>query len=204
MRRFLDELVFDMPAVSMAALEQRGETLLRQYAPSHLLSPGSLDVLFLVEKLFPQYGIHVYPASQKELGPREGATDPEGDEDIDILIAESLWEDFLSGGTLAHRSRATVIHEFSHADQHVPVVRERLRSPFRDFLLARVQRRAIPAYRDPEWQAWALAGCILIPRATINMLRDQSVQNLSRIYQVSETFVSSHLRRLKLNLRNSL
>jgi Zn-dependent peptidase ImmA (M78 family) len=88
----------------------------------------------------------------------------------------------------------------SHAVLHVPVVRRRLASPHRDLLLARVRRGSIPAYRDPEWQAWALAGCILMPRRTVKMLPDRSLSSLAHIYGVSEEFAQSHLRRLKVEV----
>lgn len=150
-QRFLDERVFTMPAVSMRALEMLGEEILSRLAPETLREPTPLDVLDLVDRGLQEVGIHVYPASAEEIGPREGATDPSGTGDVVILIHEDTWDDLLTGGRRAYRARATVIHEVSHAIVHVPVVRRRMRSPNRDLLLSRVRRGEIRSYTDPEW-----------------------------------------------------
>ncbi len=54
----------------------------------------------------------------------------------------------------------------------------------------------MPAFSDPEWQAWALAGAILMPRRTVAMLTDQSAHSVAATYHVSEKFAAVTLRRL--------
>ncbi len=198
MSKFLDELVFIMPPSSTAALERRATEFLLQVAPSHLKRPSALEVLDLAENILPQkLGIRVYPASPQELGPREGATDPTSDEGIEVLIHERVWEELLAGGRRANRARATVMHEIAHAYEHVPFVR-RFLSSFTKPLLPRVRREELPVYRDQEWQAWTLAGCMMMPRQTLLMLKDLSTANVAEVYEVSEDFAAVHLRRLKL------
>jgi hypothetical protein len=204
MSDLLTESVFVVPALSMAAIEAVGEEILTQFQPSALLRPEPVDLLEWVDRQLPRYGIHVSPASFEELGELAGATDPTGEDEIDILIGEEVWEGLLHGGRRANFARATVAHELSHAVLHVPVIRRRLNSPQRAAMLARTERGRIKAFTDPEWQAWALAGCILMPRCTIAMLGAISASAMASIYQVSEAMAHSHLKRLRIEGHPSL
>ena len=42
----------------------------------------------------------------------------------------------------------------------------------------------VPAFRDPEWQAWALAGSILMPRKTLTMLANRNPAAVADAYIV--------------------
>jgi hypothetical protein len=204
MSDLLTEFVFVVPPVSMAAIEVVGEELLKQFQPSALQRPEPVDILQWVDQFLPKYGIHVSPASVEELGDLAGATDPTGEDEIDILIAEEVWEGLLHGGRRANFARATIAHEIGHAVLHVPVIRRRLSSPQRRAMLARTERGRIKAFTDPEWQAWALAGCILMPRRTIEMIAAISASAMASIYQVSEAMAHSHLKRLRIEGHPSL
>lgn len=198
MNRFWEGKVVIMPPVSTAKLERQGIEFLRKVAPSHLSMPRVLDVLDIVENILPYtLGIRTYPASPEELGPREGATDPTSDEGTDILILNSLWNDLLGGGRQANRARATIMHEIAHAYLHAPIVRRVLASATKP-ILPRARREEIPVYQDPEWQAWTLAGCMIMPSKTLLMLDDLSPRNVGEIYGVSESFATAHLRRSKI------
>ena len=198
-----DELVFAMPAIATRTLESFGDALLEQVSPEMLERPRPLDVLRLVDDVFPEYGIHVYPVDPAHLGDMEGATDPDGDEEIDIHLRADTWDQLLHGGRRAHRARATVMHEFSHAALHVPIIRRRRLTPNAPLLLARVSSSTLKPYQNPEWQAWTLAGCLLMPRAAIRKLRDRSPRNVGRVFEVSEDFARAHLQRLKIIVPNS-
>lgn len=199
MASFVDEQVFSMPPVSMAVIEVLGETVLGQLAPGHLAEPQPLDVLTLVDYHLPLVGIHVMPASAEELGNRYGATDPAGSGEINILIEETLWDDFVYRGQRERMARSTVMHELCHAILHVPVIRRRLRSKASDLLLSRHARGSLRAYCDPEWQAWALCGAIMMPRRTLQQLDSFNPATVAAHYHVNETFARNHLRRLKLH-----
>ena len=81
---------------------------------------------------------------------------------------------------------------------HVPVLRRRLMITD---VLARTQRGRLRAYEDPEWQAWAFAGAILMPTSTLRMLQGQRASlahnEVSRTYEVSVQMVTSHLKKLE-------
>jgi len=201
MSDLFDEEVIPMPPVSVAMLEEIATEVLALIAPEHLLKPGPLDVLFLAEHVLPARGIHIEAASAAELGSREGATDPVSDgRDINVLIVESLWRELLRSPTGAKRARATILHELAHALLHVHEIRKRMqmRPEARRLLLARRTRRELKAYEDPEWQAWALAGCIAMPRRTLLMMQNVTVWRVASTYGVSEVFARSHLQRLKM------
>lgn len=198
---FLDEQVVAMPPIGMAALGLLGEAFLRQMAPDTLKNPGALDVRALVEITLPEVGIHVAPASSEELGDRHGATDPSGQGEINILLSEELWNDLMYHGTRERMARSTVIHEVCHALLHVPIVRRRLNSadPER-LLLARQTRGSLPAYRDPEWQAWALCGAIMMPVKTMKLVLHRSPREIATLYGVNEVFLRKHAKRTGLQL----
>ncbi len=198
MSSFLDEEVPPVRPLGVAAIEELGRCFLDQLAPEALAKPGPLNVLDLVDTRLPQFGVHVCPATREEIGNRDGATDPKGAEEINILVSESVWDALESPAPKSHYTRTTVCHEIGHAILHVPVLRRRL---LLNDALARIQRIRLRAYEDPEWQAWAFAGAILMPSATLRMLQMQSnrltPELVGQTFEVSTSMAHSHLRRLK-------
>lgn len=198
MSSFLDEEVPPVNPLGVAAIEELGRCFLEQLAPETMASPQPLNVVELVDLRLPQFGIHVCPASREELGNRDGATDPQGQGEISILVAEDVWDLLDAPAPKSHYARSTVCHEIGHAILHVPVLRRRL---LLNNALARTQRSNLKAYEDPEWQAWAFAGAILIPSVTLRALKARfnglTPALVSTTYEVSESMAQSHLRRLK-------
>jgi hypothetical protein len=192
------EDTISMPPLRMSTIESLGEAFLSEFCPDALVHPMAVDVFHLAENVLPRRGINVSPAHVVELGNNFGLTDPSGSTSIEILIRDDLWDNLIEGGPRAHLARATLAHEFGHALLHVPVIRRRRSLPSAKYLLARVARSDVPAYMDAEWQAWALGGCILAPRRTINMLSHISVRDMANIYKVSEKMMRSHLGRLRI------
>jgi len=204
MSDFLDEKVPPVRPLSTAAIEELGRCVLEQLDPDVLKKPQPLDVLRLVDDRLPKFGIHVSPASREELGDRAGATDPQGRHEIEILIGEEYWERLEEGGPPSYFAKTTVCHELGHGVLHVPVLRRRL---LLTDCFARVERKAIKAYEDPEWQAWAFAGAILMPSVTLTMLKRRhnllTAEVVAATYEVSTQMVNSHLKRLRWPLDRS-
>lgn len=198
MSNLLEEEVPPVNPLSVAAIEELGRCVLDQLAPEMLVTPQPLNVLDLVDTRLPQFGIHVCPATREEIGHRAGATDPSGDNEITILVAESVWDALESPPPTSHYAKTTVCHELGHAILHVPVLRRRL---LRDNVLARVQRGRLKPYEDPEWQAWTFAGAILMPSAALHLLQAQGMtltaELVSSVFEVSIEMARNHLRRLK-------
>jgi len=193
-----DDDTISMPPLRMSTIESFGEVVLGEFYPEALVKPMPVDILHLVDNVLPQYGIHVSPASAAEMGDNLGLTDADGTSSIDVLILAELWDQLLEGGPLANRARATVAHELGHCVLHVPVICRCCMFPHGQHLLARVAREEVPAFKCAEWQAWALGGCILAPRRTINMVSNPTVAKLANIYEISISMMQQHLRRLRL------
>src|SRR5262245_15405087 len=110
MSDFLNEKVPRMPPLSTATIDDAGNKLLELLCPEALQKPTALDFCKLVDHGLAKYGVHVYPANDTELGDRLAATDPSGEREINILVADELWGFLFQGGRLAHRPRATIAH----------------------------------------------------------------------------------------------
>jgi IrrE N-terminal-like domain len=199
MSSFLDEEVPPVDPLGVPAISELGRCFLEHLAPEVLLSPQRLDVLDLVDTRLPKFGIHVCPASREEIGNRDGATDPHGSGEVTILVSEEVWDQLELSGPRSYYARSTVCHELGHAVIHVPVLRRRL---LLTNVLARTRRSNLRAYNDPEWQAWAFSGAILMPTVTLLMLHTQSggltTDLVSHTFEVSKQMASNHLKRLKL------
>jgi Zn-dependent peptidase ImmA (M78 family) len=198
MSDLLHELVPRMPPLSMAVIEDLADKVRAELK----IGDGPIDFIALIDHVLPDYGIFVYPASDFELKDMLGATIPEDETTTTILIRKDLWHDLYVGGSQANMAKATLMHELSHAVLHVRVLRQRLRHvEAGTTTLNRVRRGDIRAYEDPEWQAWALAGCMLAPRkAVLSVISAgrRTVGGLARHFDVSEGMMRSHLKRLKL------
>jgi len=87
-----------------------------------------------------------------------------------IKIKESVYNGAISNNG---RDRATVLHEMCH---YLLLVVNSMS------LTRKFSNKKIPPYRDPEWQAKALAGELLMPR---NLIRDLSPEEISKKCAVS-------------------
>lgn len=153
---------------------------------------ASLPWIDLVEIHLPQFGLLFYPASTAELGDCEAVTDPSGVDAIHILVESQLYESLSDPGSGGNRARATVAHELGHAVLHVPYLR-RIRAQGQPWL--KVSRTHLESSRDPESQAWAFAGCLLMPRSLLSTTQGAFTE-LARVYGVSHSFARAHMARL--------
>jgi hypothetical protein len=189
------DAIIEMPAMSLRCIEMLGETVVGQFQPSALAAPTPIDICGWIDWLLPSYGVHVMPASDEEMGDRAAFTCAADRYESEILVQEWIFND-LACDPHPHFARATVVHELAHVILHVPILRTLAPTSADAAMLLRRERGALPAYSDPEWQAWALAGAILMPSRTIAMLSDQSPRSLADTYIVSEAFAAMRLKRL--------
>jgi len=148
----------------------------------------------------PQRGIHISPATLAELKDREAATDASGNGEIEILLRYDFYDQLFMGNKRSNRARATVVHELSHVILHVQELRERKRYPDRPDLLNRLSRADIPAFEDPEWQAWALAGCIMMPFHHVKeIMQPGNIDRVASVFGVSQSFARKHIETLRRN-----
>jgi Zn-dependent peptidase ImmA (M78 family) len=195
MSDFFGETVFAMPPLSLEYLEALGETVVSTFQPEALFTPQPIKVREWIDDLLPRFGIHVMPASYEELGERVAVTYAAAEAESEILVSPWIYEN-LADEERPHFARSTVIHELAHAILHVPLLRNR--SDGSGELTTRLERRRLAEASDPEWQAWALAGAILMPRRTIAMLPDRSPRWVADVFFVSQKFAEVRLERLAL------
>jgi hypothetical protein len=101
---------------------------------------------------------------------------------------------------------STLAHEVGHVMLHVPMLREACRNRiFRQrkdeeggMLLYR-REPAVPAYLDPEWQAWRFTAALLMPEAPLRALQDEGLPLgvLADGFAVNTVFLKRRLRWLK-------
>jgi len=113
------------------------------------------------------------------------------------LVHSNLSDDNTPAGYRMFRS--TVAHESAHCVLHIPVLF------FKSILLTgagvyRAERHDIPAYLDPEWQAWTLGGALLMPRHLIGEYyrNGSSIYELAEIFDVNPAFVRGRLKTLEI------
>lgn len=194
--------VLEVPPLGMETAEELGEAILSIYQPEALEGPTCLDTGSWIERRLPPTGVHVYPRDDAEMPDMEGYTDADEcthDERI-IVIRESYWDEAFAGGRRAHRAKSTVFHELGHAILHIPYLLRRraaAKAPG-ELALRRAAWREVPAFKNAEWQAWAIAGSVAMPRRTLAMLPRVTVEIVAEVYGVSHSFARSHLKRLKI------
>ena len=187
------ETVIAMPPLSLDYLEALGETVVSTFQPEALSRPQPIKVREWIDDLLPRFGIHVMPASYEELGERVAVTYAAADAESEILVSPWIYDN-LADEERPHFARSTVIHELAHAILHVPLLRNRSEGSRQT--TRRLDLRRLAEASDPEWQAWALAGAILMPRRTIAMLPDRSPRSVAEAFFVSQKFAEVRLERL--------
>ncbi len=99
------------------------------------------------------------------------------------------------------RCRATIAHESGHCLQHVAILNIfKSLSSRGDERLYRAERTEIPAYRDPEWQAWEFARACLMPRSLIMKYHSKgySLEDMAECFDLNPAFIDVRLRTLKI------
>ncbi len=197
MSDILGETVIAMPPMSLKCLEMLAETVVEVFQPDALVMPQPIQVRDWIDRLLPRFGIHVMPASYEELGDRVAATCVAGDWESEILVSPWIYEN-LADEERPHFARSTVIHELAHAILHVPILRAASCGSYGPMAFPQVDRKQLSESEDPEWQAWALAGAILMPRRAIGMLPNRLPRSVSDAFYVSEKFAEVRLERLAM------
>ena len=70
--------------------------------------------------------------------------------------------------------------------------------------LQRVQRKTLHAYEDVEWQAWAIGSAIVAPVSAIRRLPRADLSEMARVFNVTNSMLANHLRRLERGRQISL
>lgn len=153
--------------------EPTSRSVLRENAKTIRVLDGSendmfFDIIhFLEVKLYqldPTFNFRVLPKS--EMGECHGLTFPDRNE---IQIREDVYMRASEG---SGRDRMTMAHELGHLLFHEK----------QNISYARMEHNELPAYRDPEWQADAFGGELLIP---YHLAKGKSPDEVSKECKVS-------------------
>lgn len=184
-------------ARSGADIDQIARRLIQRYQPDALLEPQEFDIERFYENVLES--ITGVRADYQNLGlPVHGYTDSDQlISVVDTALAENPSQ--------RNRFRATVAHEVGHAILHVKQFRRRkeilrFTHDCEDVSLRMYREDEIPAYVNPEWQAWRFAKALLMPEQPFRRAHATgiSIRELADTFGVSVDFARLRLRDLRL------
>lgn len=193
-----EHLVAVVAPMSKSAIEATANDALNRLAPGTARRAVPLNVEQLVDYILPQQGIHFVPVSDDELPVMWAFAQCDGsaDDEIEVLVKKTEWDNLFAGGRRSHHARGTFMHELGHAILHVNAIRRRRAVGLG--LPRQFRPSELKPYMNAEWQAWCFAGCMLAPRASIVAAGTLSVSELSDIFMTSTQLLALHLKRLGL------
>ncbi|HET9949159.1 MAG TPA: ImmA/IrrE family metallo-endopeptidase [Longimicrobiales bacterium] len=184
---------------STVAIAHAAERFLARCAPEHLTSGRALDLAYLVDYGLEREGITVVPVQADDLPSAEAETRATDGRWLEIWIREEFYTALFERNSSSNRARSTLAHEIGHAVLHAEDVRMGRHRP--DILaLRRAPRSKLKPYQDSEWQAHVFAGALLLPRPVLRGIALADTNALADRFEVSESFVQSHLRRIRQHL----
>lgn len=186
-------------AMSGDEIERIASGLIERFSPESLTTPGPFDVETFFEcELESVSGVR---SDYVEL-----QTGIPGLTDVGTMVAAidvTLAEDRSSHGRKFRRS--TIAHECGHAVLHVRQFRDRKEAlrfiHHTDEVSLRLYREQdVPAYQNPEWQAWRFAHALLMPIPTVRKAVKlyPHVVDIAEIFDVNPAFARVRLNKLGL------
>jgi hypothetical protein len=169
----------ELPVVnpmSKANLEKRAVDFLAAYSPQTLLYGTPISIEEFFEFILPEVTNLECRFDDLSHLPGEilGITDAKAGV---CLVSKALVDDAQKSDVGRRRLRATIAHECGHAIIHVPQFNEFHSCSISGKPLFRANEKDIPAYKNPEWQAWIFANGLLTPRCVISSLRKEGLSN---------------------------
>ena len=185
----MNQLVPVVAPMSRAGIERDAKIIIIRFQPDLCKKPGRFPVLKLFDALSDDlYGLD--PGVEELSDGVEGMTYPDGR----VLLSEETYRGADQG---LGRPRFTVPHECYHGMKH----REQIRRALTDIgELVLCRRQNIKPYRDPEWQANAFAGALLMPEPMVRLLASKR-QRILLLDAMADAFgVSPKAAEVRLNV----
>lgn len=189
-----------MPAIpvgptSKKALEKKSTELLKKIYPKALENPIEIDIETLYEIHIPKMtgvktGYKKLPP--KILGETNGKT-------MTSFVSIDLYNATDKVGKC--RCRATIAHESSHCILHASQFKY-LSTLISDRDAVHLRKENLRPFEDPEWQAWYLAGAIMMPKGPFSELYskcDGNLYEMARAYNLNPSMVEVRAAKLGLN-----
>lgn len=163
------------PPTSRRRLRQLADELRKQVGWDEPRFPVMEVIEVALEEIAPGFIFEVL--EREEMGPNHGLT-LVGERRL--ILREDVYDRACRG---CGRDRMTAAHELGHALLHA------------DVALARRIDREVRAFEDPEWQAKAFAGELLISAGHVGLC--STVRQVADVFGVSDEAASQQLRSLK-------
>lgn len=186
--------------LSRIRIENRALSILQEFQPDALSGkfPQPVDVEAIYEIYIPNQVevITGYTDLCSILGPEIlGYTNAA----TKVSFVDSSLSDATDRATL-RRFRATVEHEGGHCLLHVPLLQFFKSLSLKGEGLYRAKRSEIEPFRDPEWQAWAFAGAIMMPKPLVADYHERgfALNEMADQFDVNPAFVRVRLQTLKI------
>jgi hypothetical protein len=174
--------------MSRKEIEWDATFIIQRFQPGLLKKPGRFPVLKLFDALSDQYGLD--PGVEELSDGVEGMTFPDGR----VLLSEETYRGAHEG---LGRPRFTVPHECYHGMKH----REQIRRALTDVgELVVCRRQNIKPFLDPEWQANAFAGALLMPEPMVRLLASKQRRILLPDAMADTFGVSQKAAEVRLNV----
>lgn len=183
-----------MPPESYRSIELKVVPLLLKYQPNALAGKEPVDVESLFEFVLPKI-IPGLKTGYVGLGPGvEGVTSAE---DMTCYVAKSLSDS--EDSVMLRRLRATIAHEMGHAILHLKSLHFISQKSRGDRLHRVVEASKIETCRNPEWQAWAFGGSLLMPRGAVTRLMSAGYgqSEMIELFDVNPSFFETRMRALR-------
>jgi hypothetical protein len=166
-----------VPGRSWAEIGRIGDHLIKKIYPELLRVPGPFPLDYFLEFEMRNAVGFGYDVQDLQLH-IEAKTDPCSKT---VILSTQTYEDLIHG---IPRARFTVAHEIGHVILHAEYLQS-LVSEHKGVL--QLHRGEIPAFRDPECQANALASSLLMPTKHVVRLIDEGigVRQLTDLFNVS-------------------
>jgi Zn-dependent peptidase ImmA (M78 family) len=193
-----------VPPMSRIRIEEKSKEILIAILPEALDSEEPVDIehIFEIElpKMFPGLKTGYYDLSIKGQGVLGYTSASEKVCLVDIGLYDLTCIENARDTDL-RRFRSTVGHEVAHCICHYPYLKvfESFNTSISSTSLMRIEKRIdIKPYQDPEWQAWEMAGALLMPMARIEKDLSQrlSIQKIAEKYEVNPSFAEARIKRI--------
>lgn len=185
----MSHLVPIVAPMSRLAIEREARLVIIRFGPALLKKPGRFPVLKLFDALSDD-PYRLDPGVELLSDGVEGMTYPDGR----VLLSEETYR----GAHQEHgRPRFTVPHECYHGMKHGRQIRRAL-ADVGELVVCR--RGNIPAFRNPEWQADAFAGAVLMPEEMVRLLAKEQRRALLTETMAAEFGVSVRAAEVRLSV----
>ncbi len=180
-----------VPRLSFFTIDFHARKTLQKWQPDALERPEPIDLRNFWPFGFEMLGADCTVRSVDEMGDAEAWTEWPRDGRPIVSLREDMHNALLGDEESQLRARSDVAHETGHVVLHTKIVEEDTRWA----LSADEGERA--ATGCEEWQAWAFAGCLLMPCEVVLGLDRLDPLFLTDLFVVSPQMARCHLFRMR-------